>query len=131
MTNVQQAPAGVDQSAISLDDSTWDRFDHQLAWHDCMSVVAQRAYKLVKLAQLLIGAAGLSSPCLPTGKPSPRAWPSLSWSPREGSSSSYLATGSYAGGAREKILAQRVERLAPQETVRWAATLEKAGGARS
>lgn len=34
----------------------WDRLEDQLAWYDTKSVTAQRAYKRVKLSQLIIGA---------------------------------------------------------------------------
>lgn len=34
----------------------WDRLEDQLSWYDGKSVAAQRAYKRVKLSQLIIGA---------------------------------------------------------------------------
>ncbi|MGH3998904.1 MAG: DUF4231 domain-containing protein, partial [Pseudonocardiaceae bacterium] len=35
----------------------WDRLEDQLSWYDRKSVAAQRAYKRIKLSQLIVGAA--------------------------------------------------------------------------
>ncbi len=132
--SVGEPPPGTDPS--------WDRLEDQLAWYDRESGAAQRAYKRVKIAQLLLAAAvpvavtarlpGVVTAVLGAlvvvleGVQQLYQW-QTNWvlyrSTRESLAHEkflYLAgAGPYSGPHRRRVLAERVEGLVSQEHAKW------------
>jgi Protein of unknown function (DUF4231) len=123
-------------------DPTWDRLQDQLAWYDRKSVAAQRAYKRVKIAQLLLAAAvpiavtatlpGVVTALLGAlvvvleGVQQLYQW-QTNWVLYRATNESlkhekflYLAgAGPYSGPQPRRVLAERVEGLVSQEHAKW------------
>jgi hypothetical protein len=130
-------------------DPTWDRLEDQLRWYDRKSGVAQRAYKRVKLVQLVIGAAvpvaaALSGPAAITatlaaivvvaeGAQQLYQW-QTNWVLYRATAEAlkhekflYLAqAGPYSGADRHQVLAERLEGLVSQEHAKWTEARERA-----
>ncbi len=124
-------------------DVTWDRLEDQLDWYDRKSIRAQRAYKQVKLGQLIVGAivpvvAALQAPPAVTaslaavvvaaeGAQQLYQW-QTNWVLYRGTAEAlkhekylYLAeSGPYSVGNRRRVLAERLEGLVSQEHAKWA-----------
>lgn len=120
----------------------WDRLEDQLSWYDGKSVAAQRAYKLVKLSQLIIGAvvpvvAGLRVSAAATatlaafvvvaeGAQQLYQW-QTNWVLYRSTAEAlkhekylYLAAaGPYRAEDRHRVLAERLEGLISQEHATW------------
>lgn len=120
----------------------WDRLEDQLDWYDRKSMVAQRAYKRVKLSQLVVGAAvpvfaGLQAPAAVTaalaalvvvaeGAQQLYQW-QTSWVLYRSTAEAlkhekylYLAAaGPYSVGDQHRVLAERLEGLISQEHAKW------------
>jgi hypothetical protein len=120
----------------------WDRLEDQLGWYDRKSMIAQRAYKRVKLGQLIVGAtvpvvAGLQAPAAITatlaaivviaeGAQQLYQW-QTNWVLYRSTAESlkhekylYLANaGPYATADRHRVLAERLEGLVSQEHAKW------------
>ncbi len=120
----------------------WDRLEDQLDWYDRKSVIAQRAYKRVKLGQLIVGAtvpvvAGLQAPAAVTatlaaivviaeGAQQLYQW-QTNWVLYRSTAESlkhekylYLAgAGPYSAADRHRVLAERLEGLVSQEHAKW------------
>jgi Protein of unknown function (DUF4231) len=120
----------------------WDRLEDQLDWYDRKSMVAQRAYKRVKLSQLVVGAsvpvfAGLQAPAAITatlaalvvvaeGAQQLYQW-QTNWVLYRSTAEAlkhekylYLATaGPYSVGDQDRVLAERLEGLISQEHAKW------------
>lgn len=120
----------------------WHLLEDQLAWYDRKSVVAQRAYKRVKLGQLVVGAtvpvvAGLQVPAAVTatlaaivviaeGAQQLYQW-QTNWVLYRSTAEAlkhekylYLAAaGPYSTDDRPRVLAERLEGLISQEHARW------------
>lgn len=138
MSDQPQPPAELAGSG-----ATWDRLEDQLGWYDRKSVAAQRAYKRVKLLQLIVGAivpvvAALQAPPAVTaalaavvvvaeGAQQLYQW-QTNWVLYRATAESlkherylYLAeAGPYSAGNRYQILAERLEGLVSQEHAKWA-----------
>ena len=123
-------------------DPTWDRLEEQLAWYHRKSVAAQRAYKRVKIAQLLLAAAvpvavtaglpGVVTALLGAlvvvleGVQQLYQW-QTNWVLYRSTCESlrhekflYLAgAGPYSGPQPRRVLAERVEGLLSQEHAKW------------
>ncbi len=123
-------------------DPTWDRLEDQLTWYDHKSVVAQQAYKRIKLAQLVVGAtvpvvAALQFPAAVTavlaavvvvaeGAQQLYQW-QTNWVLYRATAEAlkhekflYLAAaGPYGTDDRHRVLAERLEGLVSQEHARW------------
>ncbi|MGY1640621.1 DUF4231 domain-containing protein [Geodermatophilus sp. SYSU D00703] len=131
---VNEPPAGTDP--------VWDRLVDQLGWYDRRSQTAQRAYKRVKIGQLIL-AAGVpvavasAAPGVLTallgalvvvleGVQQLYQW-QTNWVLYRSTSESlrheqylYLAgAGPYSGPEAHRVLAERVEGLVSQEHARW------------
>jgi hypothetical protein len=124
-------------------DAAWQRLEDQLAWYDHKSTTAQLAYKRVKVAQLVVGAAvpvvvlvpGVD-PLLPAalgaivvvleGLQQLYQW-QQNWVQYRATAESlkhekylFLAeAGPYESAERARALAERVEGLVSQEHARW------------
>jgi hypothetical protein len=122
---------------------TWDRLEDQLAWYDGKSMAAQRAYKRVKLSQLIVGAivpvvAALQVPAAVTaslaafvvvaeGAQQLYQW-QTNWVLYRSTAETlkhekylYLAAaGPYSTDDRDRVLAERLEGLVSQEHAKWA-----------
>ncbi|MGH3801791.1 MAG: DUF4231 domain-containing protein [Pseudonocardiaceae bacterium] len=122
---------------------TWDRLEDQLGWYDRKSMAAQRAYKRVKLSQLIVGAA---VPVVAALEVSAAVTASLAAFVvvAEGAQQLYqwqtnwvlyrstaetlkhekylylAAVGPYSADDRHRILAERLEGLVSQEHAKWA-----------
>jgi hypothetical protein len=120
----------------------WDRLEDQLDWYDRKSMAAQRAYKRVKLSQLIIGAtvpvvAGLHVTAAITaalaafvvvaeGAQQLYQW-QTNWVLYRSTAESlkhekylYLArAGPYNTDDRHRVLAERLEGLVSQEHAKW------------
>ncbi|MGH3885620.1 MAG: DUF4231 domain-containing protein [Pseudonocardiaceae bacterium] len=122
---------------------TWDRLEDQLGWYDRKSMAAQRAYKRVKLSQLIVGAA---VPVVAALQVSAAVTASLAAFVvvAEGAQQLYqwqtnwvlyrstaetlkhekylylAAVGPYSTDDRHRILAERLEGLVSQEHAKWA-----------
>ncbi|WP_327096569.1 DUF4231 domain-containing protein [Nocardia vinacea] len=120
----------------------WQRLTDQIAWYSTRSRSAQRAYKLVKLAQVVIGAtvpviAALQAPAAVTasvaavvvaaeGVQQLFQWHE-NWLNYRSTAEAlkherlmYLAeSGPYTRPNRRKILVQRIESIAAQENTEW------------
>lgn len=127
---------------------TWDRLEDQLGWYDRKSVAAQRAYKRVKLSQLIIGAAvpvfaGLQVSAAITatfaayvvvaeGAQQLYQW-QTNWVLYRATAESlkhekylYLAAaGPYSTEDRHRVLAERLEGLVSQEHAKWTESRQK------
>ncbi|MGR6967974.1 DUF4231 domain-containing protein [Geodermatophilus sp. URMC 61] len=123
-------------------DPTWDRLQDQLAWYDRKSGAAQRAYKRVKIAQLLLAAAvpvavaarlpGVVTALLGAlvvvleGVQQLYQW-QTNWVLYRATNEAlqhekflYLAgAGPYSGPQPRRVLAERVEGLVSQEHAKW------------
>ncbi len=123
-------------------DPTWDRLEDQLAWYDRKGVVAQQAYKRIKLGQLVVGAtvpvvAALQAPAAVTavlaavvviakGAQQLYQW-QTNWVLYRATAEAlkhekflYLAAaGPYGTDDRRRVLAERLEGLVSQEHARW------------
>lgn len=121
---------------------TWERLEDQLGWYDRKSVDAQRAYKRVKLSQLIIGAAvpvfaGLQVSAAITatlaayvvvaeGAQQLYQW-QTNWVLYRATAEAlkherylYLAAaGPYNTDDRQRVLAERLEGLVSQEHAKW------------
>lgn len=130
------------QQVVGGVDPTWDRLEDQLGWYDRKSVVAQRAYKRVKLVQLVIGAAvpvvaALQGPAAVTatlaavvvvaeGAQQLYQW-QTNWVLYRATAEAlkherflYLAgAGPYGANDRRRVLAERLEGLISQEHAKW------------
>lgn len=123
----------------------WDRLEDQLDWYDRKSSAAQRAFKRIKLAEMVLAA---SIPVLSAA--GPPAWVlgalggavvvlegvqqlyqyQSNWITYRGTAEAlkhekylYLAhAGPYTGRERERVLAERVEGLVSQEHAKWTAS---------
>jgi hypothetical protein len=122
---------------------TWDRLEDQLSWYDRKSMAAQRAYKRVKLSQLIVGAivpvvAALQVPPAVTaslaafvvvaeGTQQLYQW-QTNWVLYRSTAETlkhekylYLAgAGPYSTDDRDRVLAERLEGLVSQEHAKWA-----------
>ncbi len=120
----------------------WERLEDQLGWYDRKSMLAQRAYKRVKLGQLVVGAtvpvvAGLQVPAAVTatlaamvviaeGAQQLYQW-QTNWVLYRSTAESlkhekylYLAAaGPYNTDDRHRVLAERLEGLVSQEHAKW------------
>ncbi|MGH3840263.1 MAG: DUF4231 domain-containing protein [Pseudonocardiaceae bacterium] len=120
----------------------WERLEDQLGWYDRKSMLAQRAYKRVKLGQLVVGAtvpvvAGLEVPAAVTatlaamvviaeGAQQLYQW-QTNWVLYRSTAESlkhekylYLAAaGPYNTDDRHRVLAERLEGLVSQEHAKW------------
>ena len=127
---------------------TWERLEDQLGWYDRKSVAAQRAYKRVKLSQLIIGAvvpvfAGLQVSAAVTatfaayvvvaeGAQQLYQW-QTTWVLYRATAEAlkhekylYLAAaGPYSADDRHRILAERLEGLISQEHAKWTESRQK------
>jgi hypothetical protein len=125
------------------DSATWDRLEDQLGWYDRKSMAAQRAYKRVKLSQLIVGAivpvvAALQVPAAVTaslaafvvvaeGAQQLYQW-QTNWVLYRSTAETlkhekylYLAAaGPYSTDDRQRVLAERLEGLVSQEHAKWA-----------
>ena len=133
---------GVPAVAPPTDNPTWARLEDQLRWYDERSQAAQRAFKRVKVAQLVL-AAGVpvavasSAPGIVTaalgslvvvleGVQQLYQW-QTNWVLYRSTHESldhekflYLAqSGPYSGPERHRVLAERVEGLVSQEHAKW------------
>jgi Protein of unknown function (DUF4231) len=121
---------------------TWDRLEDQLDWYDRKSFAAQRAYKRVKLSQLIVGAI---VPVIAALRVSPAVTASLAAFVvvAEGAQQLYqwqtnwvlyrstaetlkhekylylAAAGPYSADDRQRVLAERLEGLVSQEHAKW------------
>lgn len=131
-------------------DPTWERLEDQLDWYDRKSIAAQRAYKRVKLLQLVVGAAvpvvaALQAPAAVTavlasivviaeGAQQLYQW-QTNWvlyrATAEGLKHErylYLAkAGPYEPEDRHRILAERLEGLISQEHAKWVSVRQREG----
>jgi hypothetical protein len=122
--------------------AAWDRLEDQLAWYDAKSGACQRAYKRIKLLELVIAAAvpvlaALSSPAAVTasfaavvvvleGAQQLYQW-QTNWALYRSTAEAlkherflFLANaGPYTGADRDRVLAERVEGLVSQEHAKW------------
>lgn len=120
----------------------WNRLEDQLGWYDRKSVAAQRAYKRVKLGQLIVGAAvpviaalQVSAAVTATlaalvvvaeGTQQLYQW-QTNWVLYRSTAEAlkhekylYLAAaGPYSAEDRHRVLAERLEGLISQEHARW------------
>ncbi len=120
----------------------WDRLEDQLNWYDRKSMDAQRAYKRVKLSQLIVGAivpvvAALQVPAAVTaslaafvvvaeGAQQLYQW-QTNWVLYRSTAEAlkhekylYLAAaGPYSADDRHRVLAERLEGLVSQEHAKW------------
>lgn len=139
----ERQPAQVNE--VNEDDEdgpAWDRLEDQLSWYDSKSVAAQRAYKRVKLSQLIIGAvvpvvAGLRVSAAVTatlaafvvvaeGAQQLYQW-QTNWVLYRSTAEAlkhekylYLAAaGPYRAEDRPRVLAERLEGLISQEHASW------------
>ncbi len=125
-----------------VENPAWDRLEDQLGWYDRKSVAAQKAYKRVKLAQLVVGAtvpvvAGLAvHPAVTAtlaalvvvaeGAQQLYQW-QTNWVLYRSTAEAlkhekylYLAAaGPYSTGDRDRVLAERLEGLVSQEHAKW------------
>ncbi|MGH4027182.1 MAG: DUF4231 domain-containing protein [Pseudonocardiaceae bacterium] len=132
-----------DQPVSGDADPTWKRLEDQLGWYDSKSIAAQRAYKQVKLIQLLVGAsvpvvAALQAPAAVTaalasvvvvaeGAQQLYQW-QTNWVLYRATAEAlrhekylYVAgAGPYDTPQRHRVLAERVEGLVSQEHAQWA-----------
>jgi hypothetical protein len=129
----------------------WDRLEDQLGWYDRKSVIAQQAYKRVKLSQLIVGAAvpviaALQVPASVTatlaalvvvaeGAQQLYQW-QTNWVLYRSTAEAlkhekylYLAAaGPYGGDDRHLVLAERLEGLVSQEHAKWTEVRHKDRG---
>jgi hypothetical protein len=122
--------------------TTMGRLDSQYTWHDQKSVKAQKAYKQVKLVQLVVGAsvpvvAGLSAPAAITavlaavvvvaeGLQQLYQWQN-NWVQYRATAEALLhekhlfqvQAGEYAGPDRVRRLAEKVENLISVQNLKW------------
>jgi hypothetical protein len=130
------------------DGPAWDRLEDQLGWYDRKSVAAQRAYKRVKLSQLIVGAvvpviAALHVSAAVTatlaafvvvaeGAQQLYQW-QTNWVLYRSTAEAlkhekylYLAAaGPYSADDRHRVLAERLEGLISQEHARWTESRQK------
>jgi len=135
-------------------DPTWGRLEDQLGWYDRKSQAAQRAYKRVKVAQLLLaagvpvavasGAPGILTAVLGglvvvlEGVQQLYQW-QTTWVLYRATAEAlkherylYLAqAGPYSGRDRHRLLAERIEGLVSQEHAKWTEGRHEAVGGRS
>jgi hypothetical protein len=129
-------------ASAPVSDYTWDRLEDQLQWYDRKSAAAQRAYKWVKVLQLVF-AAGVpiavasAAPGMLTallgglvvvleGVQQLYQW-QVNWVLYRSTNEAlkhekylYLAgAGPYSGAHRHRVLAERVEGLVSQEHAKW------------
>jgi hypothetical protein len=126
----------------------WERLEDQLGWYDRKSVAAQKAYKRVKLSQLIVGAtvpvvAGLQVTAAVTatlaafvvvaeGAQQLYQW-QTNWVLYRSTAESlkhekylYLAGGGpYSTDDRHRVLAERIEGLVSQEHAKWTESRHK------
>jgi uncharacterized protein DUF4231 len=126
----------------------WDRLEDQLGWYDRKSMAAQKAYKRVKISQLIVGAtvpvvAGLQVSAAVTaslaafvvvaeGAQQLYQW-QTNWVLYRSTAESlkhekylYLAgAGPYSGDERHRVLAERLEGLVSQEHAKWTESRHK------
>jgi hypothetical protein len=120
----------------------WDRLEDQLSWYDARSLKAQRAYKRVKIGQLVLGA-GVPITALTSTSPVVTAtigalvvvleglqqlyqW-QTNWVVYRSTAEAlkhekylFLAhAGPYAGRDAQRVLAERIEGLVSQEHAKW------------
>jgi hypothetical protein len=129
-------------------DPAWERLEDQLGWYDRKSVDAQKAYKRVKLSQLIVGAtvpvvAGLQvTPAVTAtlaafvvvaeGAQQLYQW-QTNWVLYRSTAESlkhekylYLAgAGPYSDDDRHRVLAERLEGLVSQEHAKWTEARQK------
>jgi hypothetical protein len=127
---------------MSPPDPTWGRLEDQLLWYDRKSSAAQRAYKRVKVAQLVLAAgvpvavAGSAPGALTAvlgglvvvleGVQQLYQW-QTNWVLYRSTHESlaherflFLAgAGPYSGPDRRRVLAERIEGLVSQEHAKW------------
>jgi hypothetical protein len=133
----------------TADDPVWERLEDQIDWYDRKSVAAQRAYKRLKLAELVVATAvpvvaALQVPAAVTavlaavvviaeGVQQLYQW-QTNWVLYRSTAEAlkhekylYLAAaGPYATTNRRNILAQRLEGLISQEHAKWTDSYEQA-----
>ncbi len=126
----------------------WERLEDQLGWYDRKSMAAQRAYKRVKLSQLIVGAAvpvvaALQVPAAVTatlaafvvvaeGAQQLYQW-QTNWVLYRATAEAlkhekylYLAgAGPYSTDDRHRVLAERLEGLVSQEHAKWTEASQK------
>lgn len=127
-------------------DPTWQRLEDQLRWYDTKSMSCQRAYRRVKLAQLVVAAAvpvlalaskasGLATAIAAAvvvvleGTQQLYQW-QTNWVQYRSTAEAlkherYLyqaKAGPYAGANRRVVLAEKIEGLVSQEHARWTET---------
>jgi hypothetical protein len=131
----------------------WDRLEDQLGWYDRKSLAAQRGYKRLKSAELVVAAvvpvlAALSAPAAITaslaavvvvaeGVIQLNQW-QTTWVLYRATAEAlkhekylYLAeAGPYSGADRDRVLAERVEGLVSQEHAKWTEARSQEGESR-
>ncbi|MFC9470555.1 DUF4231 domain-containing protein [Nocardia sp. NPDC056952] len=130
------------------DDVAWERLTGQLTWYSTKAAAAQRVYKRIKLAQIVIGAllpvAALAAPAVITATIAAAVvaaegalqlfqWQS-NWIRYRATAEAlkrekflYLAkSGPYRDGGRKRALADRTEAIIAAETSSWVALYEEA-----
>ena len=137
----------------TADDPTWERLEDQLAWYDGKSRDNQRRYKWLKLLELAVAAAlpvvaALESPVWLTGGLAAvivvlegaqhlfqfqEHWITYRSTAEALKHERYLylaQAGPYAGEARHRQLAERLEGLISQEHAKWTASHRDSHGQR-
>ena len=129
-------------ASVPISDYTWERLEDQLQWYDRKSAAAQRAFKRVKVLQLVF-AAGVpiavasAAPGVLTavlgglvvvleGIQQLYQW-QTNWVLYRSTNEAlkhekflYLAeAGPYSGSHRQRVLAERIEGLVSQEHAKW------------
>ena len=136
------SPDGLLSDTPAMTNPTWVRLEDQLRWYDRKSLAAQRAFKRVKVAQLVLSAGvpiavASKAPGVVTamlgglvvvleGVQQLYQW-QTNWvlyrSTHEALAHEkylYLAqSGPYSGAQRHRVLAERVEGLVSQEHAKW------------
>lgn len=127
-------------------DPTWERLEDQLRWYDTKSIACQRAYRRVKLAQLVVSATvpvlalavrgnGLATAVAAAvvvvleGAQQLYQW-QTNWVQYRSTAEAlkherYLyqaKAGPYTGANRHLVLAEKIEGLVSQEHARWTET---------
>ena len=140
---------GVGHAGSELDHPAWARLVDQLEWYSRKSSAAQRAFKWVKVVQLVIGAAvpvvaGAGGPALLTAALGAAVvvleavqqlyqwqtnWVLYRSTAEALKHEKYLflsSAGPYATADRLRVLAERVEGLVSQEHAKWTQGREQA-----
>jgi Protein of unknown function (DUF4231) len=150
-TGQSRAPVPARLERSHEQDPTWDRLEEQLQWYDRKSTSAQRAYKRLKLIEIVTGAA--VPPLIGLGVPAaiPAALAAVvvvlegtdhlfqfqsNWITYRSTAEAlkherylYLAaSGPYADKNRHQVLAERIEGLISQEHAKWTQSRRQPAG---